>query len=300
MIHNTTLAHEEENKRIGIVLSVALHLLLLLLALFITFSHLDPPPEAPGVIINIGFVDGGNDDENPDQQNQEEVEKPEPKKAPTSVKEKKKVQPTKKAKSKPTPAKVESKVTSDEESKIIAAEKVAKQQKADAAKKKQREEAEEQKLRDAAEQQRKQKEAEEAQKAKEYQESKKKFGDLFGKGKGSNNNNQDQGNPDGKSKEDALDGISKGSGKIGGGLSGRGVVYEPVISDNSQKTGKVVVKVCVDADGNVVSAKYTQKGSTTTNQTLIDIAEGGAKRYKFTNNGAERQCGTVTIDFKLR
>lgn len=301
------LANEDENRRIGLVLSIGLHLLLLLLGIFITWSHMDPPPEAPGIMINIGFVDSGSNDDLPDQQNEKEVEKSAPatKPAPQKPTEPKKEEPAKKVESKPVPAKVKSKIAIDEESAVIAAAKEDQKNKEETLKKQQQEEAnkkqeaaaEKQRQLDAAEQQRKN---EEAAEAKKYQESKKKFGDLFGKGKGSGANNGDQGDPNGKPNADALDGISKGSGKIGGGLSDRGVAYEPIISDNSQKIGKVVVKICVDADGNVISAKYTQKGSTTTDQTLINIAENGSKKYKFTGNGAERQCGTVTIDFKLQ
>ena len=100
--------------------------------------------------------------------------------------------------------------------------------------------------------------------------------------------------PNGDPNADNLKGISTGSGKIGGGLDGRGVKYEPRIQENSQKTGRVVVNVCVDGNGNVISAKYTQKGSTTTDAGLRQIAEENAGKFKFTASNVDQQCGTIT------
>jgi TonB family protein len=87
---------------------------------------------------------------------------------------------------------------------------------------------------------------------------------------------------------------------VGGGLGSRGVTYEPKISDNSQKVGKVVVNVCVDRSGKVISAEYTQKGSTTTDSDLRELAERSARKFVFTESGIEKQCGTITVDFKVR
>jgi len=123
---------------------------------------------------------------------------------------------------------------------------------------------------------------------------------LLGKGKGNNNTGGNQGtsagDPDGK----ALEGISKGKGLVGGGLSGRGVEYSPTFSDNSQKTGKVSLAICVNSDGKVIKADFTQKGSTTSDSYLIDVARRTAMKYKFSKSDTDSQCGTVTIDFKVQ
>jgi hypothetical protein len=87
---------------------------------------------------------------------------------------------------------------------------------------------------------------------------------------------------------------------VGGGLGSRGVKYEPTISDNSQKTGKVVVNVCVDKTGKVISAEYSQRGSTTTDSDLRGLAERSALKFVFTESAIEKQCGTITIEFKIR
>lgn len=125
---------------------------------------------------------------------------------------------------------------------------------------------------------------------------KKQFGDLFGKSK----SNSGEGNSEGGKDEGALGSISKGNGIVGGGLSGRKVLEVPAVSENSQKTGRVVVKVCVDSNGRVTSAKYTQQGSTTLDPQLIKLAEKGAAKYLFSSAPIESQCGSITFDFKVR
>jgi outer membrane biosynthesis protein TonB len=131
-------------------------------------------------------------------------------------------------------------------------------------------------------------------------EQKKKFGTLFGgSGQGDGPGNAPKGSPEGDPNSGALEGISKGRGTIGGGLSGRKVTQAPTISENSQKYGKVVIKVCVDKTGKVISSKFTQAGSTTTDAQLVSIAEKGAKKYQFGPGELDSQCGTISFDFKL-
>ncbi len=107
-------------------------------------------------------------------------------------------------------------------------------------------------------------------------------------------NNKDE-NPDsGKLKD-----LSNGSGLIGGGLANR-AGSGPKVNDRSQETGVVVIKVCVDNKGSVISAKFTQFGSTSTNIELKKIAEKNAKKWKFKEGGIDKQCGTITYDFKVK
>jgi colicin import membrane protein len=85
-------------------------------------------------------------------------------------------------------------------------------------------------------------------------------------------------------------------------LKGRTWRQKPLVFDNSQKTGKVVVGIKVDKGGNVVYAKYQQKGSTTTDALLIQLAEQGALKAKFSADlGAEdEQFGTITFIFSVQ
>lgn len=128
---------------------------------------------------------------------------------------------------------------------------------------------------------------------------KSQFGDLFGKGKGSGGEQGNQGETKGDPNGKVLTGISTGTGRVGGGLSNRGIVQAPTLSENSQKYGKVVVKVCVDKNGKVIESTFTQKGSTTTDSQLVGISEKAAKKYVFAPGSLDQQCGTITFDFKL-
>lgn len=85
-------------------------------------------------------------------------------------------------------------------------------------------------------------------------------------------------------------------------LKGRTWRQKPLVFDNSQKTGKVVVAIKVDKGGNVVYAKYQQKGSTTTDAYLIQLAEQGAMKAKFSADlGAEdEQFGTISFKFSVQ
>jgi outer membrane biosynthesis protein TonB len=133
----------------------------------------------------------------------------------------------------------------------------------------------------------------------ELDKKKQQYGSLFGKGQGTKDGSGNQGDPGGSPDSKILEGISKGRGTVGGGLNGRKVVQAPTIIENSQKYGKVSVKVCVDKNGKVVTANFTQKGSSTTDAQLVRIAERGAMKYVFAPGELDSQCGTITFDFKL-
>lgn len=129
---------------------------------------------------------------------------------------------------------------------------------------------------------------------------KEEFSKLF-KSKGTKKTGKGlQGDPLGSKDAEILEGITRGKGKIGEGLDSRGILYEPDFEDSSQKSGIVVVKVCINEQGNVISSRYTQRGSTTTDSELIEIAERNAKKYRFTPSNIERQCGTITIEFIVK
>ncbi len=107
----------------------------------------------------------------------------------------------------------------------------------------------------------------------------------------------------------APNGTGNGPGGSGPG-SGDGMSYDlkgrkwrqrPLVFENSQKSGRVVVAIKVDKMGNVVYAKYQQKGSTTTDAALIQVAEQSAMKAKFTDdpNADEEQFGTISFNFKV-
>jgi outer membrane biosynthesis protein TonB len=294
MASQDRLYHEEEHKRRGIIISLVIHLLLLLFFLlpFLTTPILQ---QSEGILIAFGDPDAGSDDAQevvetnsesatstaalPTKSQNETITSTDPEEeAPIKVVDKKTTKTAEADKSK-------SKELS--ESKIKAEAKA----KADAAAKAESE-------RVAAEKAKAEKDA--AEKAKAAADQKKKYSDLLGKGKGNNNSTGNQGtatgDPDGK----ALEGISKGSGIVGGGLKGRGIEYSPSFTDSSQKTGKVSLSICVNIDGKVTKAEFTQKGSTTSDSYLIELARKTAMKYKFNKSEIDSQCGTVIIDFRVQ
>ena len=98
-----------------------------------------------------------------------------------------------------------------------------------------------------------------------------------------------------------MEGVSAGAGSsVGGGLSGRGILNAPKVNDDFNKPGKIVLKVCADESGQVTSAEFTQRGSTTTDSQLVRIAKKNALKYKFSKGSIDKQCGTITYVFKVR
>jgi TonB family protein len=101
------------------------------------------------------------------------------------------------------------------------------------------------------------------------------------------------------------EGSGDGPGKGGGvsySLSGRRMVQTPKINDKSQETGKVVVDITVDKNGNVTSATPGGRGSTTTSSLLFRLAKEAAMRAKFNESqeDADIQKGTITFVFVVQ
>jgi TolA protein len=272
------------------------HAALLLLALAPLMYLPNPPPEQEGIQLAFGAPDAGMDD-SPATTEAPESSKPEPTPEPPK--------PETKPTPKTTPTAETKKVVTTDDPDAIA----LKKKKAEEAKKKAEADA---KKKAAAEEQRKKAEADakakaeaEAKKkaaeeeAKRREEAKNKF-KFPGSGQGTGGSAGNQGDPNGDPNASKLEGISTGSGQIGGGLSNRGVANRPTITDNSQETGRVVVKVCADKDGKVTEATYTQSGSTTTSSRLKSLAVNKAKEFRFEASEVDRQCGTITFDFKLQ
>ncbi len=272
---------KQNNK--SLITSLIVHIILVILLLLPLLSKIEKE-DPQGILIAFGDMESGMMSEEPQQENSSSTQSLPP---PTTSNQKQE--------------NIKSD-TRDDISPIKATDK--KDNKPKAEEKKQKTESTEETLRKKTDADKVAREAEERAKAeKEAQDranQKKKYSDLFGKGQGNNNTtgNQgtDKGSPDGK----ALEGITKGSGRVGGGLSGRGIEFEPTFTDNSQKTGKVNLSICVDENGKVVKAEFTQRGSTTSDSYLIELAKKSALKYKFSKSDNELQCGTVLIDFKVK
>ena len=105
-------------------------------------------------------------------------------------------------------------------------------------------------------------------------------------------------------------GGGSGSGSGGGHGDGTGLYFDlggrtmrvkPRLEESSQETGKVVIEVVVDKDGNVTSANGPFRGSTTSAPVLVSKAKQAAREAKFSKSptGVEEQRGTITFVFKF-
>jgi len=296
-LDDMTTPQEEKNKQRGMVISIILHVTLLALALLPLFTYPDPPPGQEGILVNLGLPDEGQGFENagPAVPIAEAELPPEPvvEEAPPAEEVIEEIEPE--PVPEPTPQK-EVLETEDPEQIALKREEERKRREAEAAAKAERERQQKE------EEDRRKAEADRKRREQEADELKDQIGGLFGsgKGKGETGKEGNQGDKDGDPDKGKLEGISAGAGQVGGGLSDRGVLRAPRPDDRSQQTGRVVIEVCVDSNGNITRAEFTQRGSTTANAELVNIAVTNAKKWKFSKGEVDRQCGTITYNFRVR
>ncbi len=270
---------DPKDRKKAVRTSVIVNIGLLILLLFPFMSFQVPPPGEEGILVSFGMPDMGRGDDMPDTQQEEEVppqpeeETPPPPAEPEVVEEQV----------------VEEEVITQEDPNAIALKKKEEEEARQKAEKERQERLEEQRRKEA-----------EAKKEAEYAEAKKQFGDLFGGGKGSTDTEGNQGDPLGDPNADNLEGLSTGQGSVGGGLGGRRIQYVPKVVESSQKTGRVVVRVCVNEAGQVFESSFTQKGSTTGDPDLVATAVKFSRQYRFSESTVSKQCGTITFDFKVK
>ncbi len=126
-------------------------------------------------------------------------------------------------------------------------------------------------------------------------------GDGEGKGQG------DQGDPNGDPNSKSYKGNGTGTGSGNGpgsgnvNLSGRTVMSRYVPKNPCEQTrGKVMISIKVNRRGQVVSANFSQGGSTTADDCLVNVATQAARKYEFDikDDAAEIQTGTILFTFK--
>ncbi len=129
------------------------------------------------------------------------------------------------------------------------------------------------------------------------------YGDGSELGNEGSENGNENGSKDGRGGGDTGPGTGdSGPDGVSFELSGRKVKQLPVVEDNSKSVGKVIVKIIVNKNGEVVKAMPGQVGSTTTETALLQKAKEGALRTKFSSrsDGPEEQYGTMTFVFKFK
>lgn len=256
-------------KKYGLAISLVLHAILLIYIFFYTSLTYDfPPPGKEGILVVFGDTQesSGEDLKRNSEDTKENTE--DKKENSTEIKNKEEKKNEEKLESK-VPEKFVKDIDEDNDNPVLDSKKTKTKPE--------------------------QKSTEQTQ-----AQAKSEFSKLFSARGTKKNTNGVQGDPLGSRDAKMLEGITRGKGEVGEGLDSRGILYEPNFEDASQKSGRVVVKVCINETGNVVSAKYTQRGSSTTDLELIGIAEKNAKKYRFTPSNKKRQCGTITIDFIVK
>lgn len=292
MAYDTSVTRDDEqNKKRGMIISVALHVVIIMMALLPLLTFPDPPPGQAGILVNLGLPDEGQGVENAGPAepavSEETPQPPQEEAAP----------PPPASKPEPEPKK-EVITTEDPNQVAIRKEKERKERE------RQQQIEEQRREQERLEQERREQEAREkaAREAKEReaQELKNTIGGLFGEGEGKGNTGKpgNQGDPGGDPNADRVTGISTGSGVVEG-FGGRGVVRSDKPQDNSQDQGTVVVKACIDSNGNIISAEFTQAGSTATSSRLKQLAVDSAKRWKFAPGNVDKQCGRIIFNFRL-
>ena len=284
--------NRKKNKRIAFWATFSFMGTVLILLIFFGFSTPLPLPEEEGILVNFGYEESGS---GPVETGGEAI--PEPVTQPEAV----------------TPPPTES--ASEEEVMTQDFEEAAAMEaKKEEARKKRKEEL--RKEREREEELRRQRELEE--KRRKEQEEKEKINEItknaFSQGSNNNSNAESDGNKTGSGNQGDPEGDPNaknyGEGKglgdkgIGYSLQGRspqgGRLPKPAYTANEE--GIVVVRVTVDRNGNVTSASYQAKGSTTTSQKLINAAVKAARKARFNqdNEADAFQVGTITYRFVLQ
>lgn len=105
----------------------------------------------------------------------------------------------------------------------------------------------------------------------------------------------DQGAPGGNPSSTNYTGGGNGNNGIiaTGGLRGLRMLSQPSFTDDFNQNARIVLDVHVDENGNVTSAEYNMRGSTTSDGNLISIAKRKIRQVKFEATGSEHVGGII-------
>lgn len=309
---------DTRHKKKSFTLTTLLLSVLLLVLFYIGLTYMDPPEEN-GISVNFGTTDFGRGQVQPKERIRSEpldtppVEPTKQEEVEEAVVEEEVVEEVpEKVVEKEAPSEKVLTRESEEAIKIKQA-KEAKKRAEDAAKAEQRrkEEAIQREKAKAAKIAKQKREAEE--KARREQEAKKKeLDELMGGlnksdgtasgSEGDDDKAGDKGQPGGDPYATSYYGSpGSGSGTGGYGLNGRSLVRKGKVPQECNEAGRVVVKIVVDKNGNVISATPGVKGTTNNNPCLLDPAKKTAFKHKWNldSNAPSQQVGFVVVNFKL-
>ncbi len=123
-----------------------------------------------------------------------------------------------------------------------------------------------------------------------------------GSGDGTGDEAGNQGKPLGDPLANNYDGTGSGTGGVALSIASRRFVTTPIIKDDGQKSGKVVVEIRVDKNGNVIAAKAGARGTTLPDRDLWDKCESAAlgSRFNTLDSAPDTQIGYITFNFKVK
>jgi len=311
--------YEKTHKQYGRVVAGIVAVLLLIMLIYPLMTYQTPPPGLEGFAISFGDPEVGEGDNRaaaPTPEIEEETEEPPAEETEEVVEEVEEVveekQPEKVVEKvkpeKPKETKKRPEVIKNDNSEVKLAQ--AKKDREAKAKREAAAAAQKQKDLEAAEAKRKvaaAKAAAEAEaaalKAKRdaiMNENKVGSGSGTGSGLGDTGKPGNTGSQDGDKNSNNLDGVGEGNGLVNG-FGNRGFKSPGKITQNFPEEGDVVIKVCANPSGKVISADYTVRGSSTGNPTLVKLAKSNAFKYKFDSADLDNnQCGTVTYKFRFQ
>ncbi len=308
----------KKDKIISLCITIAVHALVIVLLVFLGFKY-QAPEEESGILLMAGEVElsSGNESARTDASDiVEPTPAPEPVAEPTpapmpqpaapepAVPEPAPEQPLIAQNIEDAPALAAEKKKKEEEAKRKAEEEVRKKKQAEEAKRAEdarlKAKAEEEAKRKAEEEARRKAEEEARRKAEEEARKRAAAQNLvtgaFGKNSGTGNvANGVQGSVNGNNPT----GASRGNAGYGDyDLGGRGIVGSlPKPTFNVNANGKVVVRITVNGNGQVIAAEPTS-GTTISNQTVRSAAVEAAKKARFAvKEGAGNVTGTITYYF---
>lgn len=255
--------NESKHKRIGIIGTVGFHVLLLLLFIFTGLTYTVPIPEQ-GMRINFGTSNVGSGEVQPEQvgETQEVIEEPTP--VPETVTQDQPI--------------TEPIVTTNTQQTIDVPK-------------------EDEPVKDPVQEDPK---PTLNDKLKETLNNAFKKGGASGGGEGNDNETGDKGQTNGTKDGGSYTGQGAGDGD-GYALGNRKPLTKPKPNYTCKESGKVVILVRVNRDGETVDAQYKAKGSTTSAQCLVNQAIDAAKRTKWEGkiDAPAEQIGEITYIFEL-
>jgi outer membrane biosynthesis protein TonB len=274
------LSQEKRNQRIGVAVSVGLHALLLLLFLLaIAWRAPDPPLPVFGVELNLGFEEVGSGDVAPSQ-----AAEPTPMETPTAVEE-----PT--PETNPAPAQDKVQTQPDESPEVIE-----EKPKTEIPVKKEEEKKEttpEKKV-----------EKKPTVPIMTYPGSTQQTSQS-GKGEGDDKDKAgDKGKPEGDPRAQYYTGPAGGGGGDGAALDLNGWMWysKPNPPDNTNESGKVVLQIIVDDEGEILDVMVKER-TVSADVALIYKREVQKLKFRKTNEQAtmpSRSVGTITFIIRSR